>query len=50
MTGLDRFLVGGRWYEPGEQDVLLLPARMARELGLDTADPQGEVQLWGRPI
>ena len=49
-TGLDKFLVGGRWFRPGERTAVLLPDRMARELGIDPARPEGEVSIWGEPF
>lgn len=48
VTGLDRILVGGRWLEPNEDFAILLPDRMARELGIDPYRPEGaRVRIWG---
>ncbi|MFH1137394.1 MAG: FtsX-like permease family protein [Pseudomonadota bacterium] len=50
VTGLDRMLIGGRWFAPDEDKAVILPDAMARELGLDPAAPAGEVLLWGEPF
>lgn len=51
ISGMDRILVGGRWFAPGEERAVLLPSRMAARLGIDPADPQGaSVNLWGMPF
>uniref|UniRef100_UPI000A441CE0 ABC transporter permease n=1 Tax=Salidesulfovibrio brasiliensis TaxID=221711 RepID=UPI000A441CE0 len=48
VTGLDRILVKGRWFREGETGVVLLPERIADELGVDPEDPQrNEVIVWG---
>jgi len=48
VTGLDRVLVGGRWFEPGERLAILLPDRMAGELQIDPRNPAGaRVDIWG---
>ena len=48
VTGMDRILVGGRWFQPGERQVVILPDRIAAHLGID---PQRlddvSVRLWG---
>lgn len=51
VTGLDRILVGGRWFQEKERYAILLPERMARGLGIDFKQPQGSmVTLWGTPF
>ncbi|HHP7235350.1 MAG TPA: FtsX-like permease family protein [Desulfobacterales bacterium] len=48
VTGLDRILVGGRWLAPDEDYAILLPERMAGELGIDPRRPEGaRVRIWG---
>ncbi len=48
VTGLDRILVGGRWLRAGENDVILIPERMARQLKIDPHHPAGaRVSVWG---
>lgn len=49
VTGLDKILIGGRWFEENERQAVLLPELVAEELGLDPHHPQGEVLLWGVP-
>jgi hypothetical protein len=50
VTGLDAILVSGRWFRPGERDVVLLPQNLARELGVRLTDPATvRVTLWGAP-
>ena len=44
VTGLDRALVAGRWFEPGEDKVCILPVDMAGHIGIDLADV-GEVRV-----
>jgi hypothetical protein len=51
VTGLDKILVGGRWFRDKERHVVLLPERMAASLGIDPKRPQGAVvKLWGIPV
>jgi hypothetical protein len=41
----------GRWFQPGERDVLLLPLSAARRLGLQPEkDVEASVVLWGNPF
>ncbi len=48
VSGLDRILVKGRWFEKGERFAVLLPQRMADHLGVDPDDPMRNiVHLWG---
>jgi ABC-type lipoprotein release transport system permease subunit len=51
VTGLDRILVAGRWFLPDERRAIILPDRMAKELGI-RLDPAREVhvELWGLPF
>jgi len=51
VTGLDKILVGGRWFRPEERDVVLISDRMARELGISFDRPESAVvQIWGVPF
>jgi hypothetical protein len=51
VSGLDKILIGGRWFAENELHVALLPERMASNLGIDPYRPQGAVvQLWGIPF
>ncbi len=50
VTGIDRTLVGGRWLNEGENNAVLLPERMAEDMGIDPRSPQGSVLLWGAPF
>ncbi len=51
VTGMDRILVGGRWLREKEQYTILLPDRMAEQLGIDPAHPEGHrVRVWGMPF
>jgi len=38
VMGIDDFLEGGRWFEPGERDVCILPSDMATLVGIGPAD------------
>ncbi len=50
VTGIDKTLVGGRWFEQKEKNAVLLPERMAVNLGIDPKNPRDkEVLLWGVP-
>lgn len=51
VSGLDRILTGGRWFDKSERYSVILPERMAQRLGVDPMDPEGSaVQLWGIPF
>ncbi|WP_247648437.1 FtsX-like permease family protein [Pseudodesulfovibrio sp. zrk46] len=48
VSGLDRILIKGRWFHEDEQFVVMLPARIAEQLGVDLDDPEKRVvELWG---
>jgi len=48
VSGLDRILVRGRWFLPGERFAILLPERMATALGADPDDPtRNTLNVWG---
>jgi hypothetical protein len=48
VTGLDEILVQGRWFRPGEQDVVLLPRDLAAVLGIPSSEPfERTISLWG---
>jgi hypothetical protein len=51
VSGLDRTLVGGRWLSAQDRRALLLPDRLAENLGIDPQRPEGrQVLLWGMPF
>ena len=51
VTGMDAILSAGRWFQPRETDAVLLPERMALELGIDPQQlQQASVLLWGMPF
>ena len=48
VSGLDRALVSGRWFEGDERDVCIIPTEMARLLGLPEGDlgmPEGDLGM-----
>ncbi|MFO8085823.1 MAG: FtsX-like permease family protein [Desulfobacterales bacterium] len=51
VSGMDEILVGGRWFQEGERYALMIPLRMAQNLGIDPENPgKAEVELWGKPF
>ena len=44
VSGVDRLLSAGRWFEPGDREVCILPDTMAQTLGI-TADDAGTAQV-----
>ena len=51
VSGLDEILVAGRWLHAGESQSILLPRRMAEQLGIDFSSRQNHiVSLWGMPF
>jgi hypothetical protein len=51
VTGMEKILIGGRWFKPAEDRVVLISDRAAHELGIDPGLRQkAEVQLWGMPF
>ena len=60
VSGLDRSLVSGRWFEGDERDVCIIPTEMARLLGMPegaggpvTAEGAGgprEIRIFGKPF
>lgn len=46
VTRMDRILVKGRWFKPGERRRVLLPDGLAQRIG---AEPGSRVKLWGEP-
>jgi hypothetical protein len=51
VSGLDKILIGGRWLKKGERRVVILPRRMAQNLGINPRHPEGNViTLWGMPF
>lgn len=53
VTGMDNIITAGRWFLPGETDVVLLPDNVAASLGIDlagAAERGGDmVSIWGKP-
>ncbi|HSO59759.1 MAG TPA: FtsX-like permease family protein [Desulfobacterales bacterium] len=48
VSGLDAILEGGRWFTEADRFAVLLPNRMAANLGIDPRRPEGRtVSLWG---
>jgi hypothetical protein len=51
VSGLDEILIGGRWLAENELNTVLLPERMANNLGINPQKPEGEVvSMWGMPF
>jgi hypothetical protein len=51
VSGLDQILVAGRWLRANEPQSVLLPQRMADQLGIDLSRPLNHtVTLWGMPF
>ncbi|MUM77095.1 FtsX-like permease family protein [Pseudodesulfovibrio sp. F-1] len=51
VSGLDRILVKGRWFREDERFAVILPERMAGQLGADPEDPaRSTVTIWGIPM
>jgi len=51
VTGMEKILIGGRWFKPAEDHVVLISDRAAQELGIDPGLRQeAEVLLWGMPF
>jgi hypothetical protein len=52
LSGLDRILTKGRWFRDAEQNAVLLPEHIARNLGIDPdavkGSPEGiRIRIWG---
>jgi hypothetical protein len=51
VSGLDEILIGGRWLAENEMNSILLPERMAQNLGINPQKPGGAVvSMWGMPF
>lgn len=51
VSGLGRMLVGGRWFQEDERRAVILPDRMAANLGIDPKAPANAVvKIWGQPF
>jgi hypothetical protein len=51
VSGLDEILIGGRWLAENELNSILLPERMAQNLGINPQKPGGAVvSMWGMPF
>ncbi|HOJ31433.1 MAG TPA: hypothetical protein PK165_06450 [bacterium] len=51
VTGPDKFLIAGSWLEPGETDVIILPDKLAKDLGISIADiGKTKVMIFGQPL
>ncbi|MEN6304135.1 MAG: M28 family peptidase [Armatimonadia bacterium] len=48
VMNVDKFVVGGRWFKPGDKDVCLLPTGIAEALGVTTEQlGSAQVQIFG---
>jgi len=51
VSGLDRTLTTGRWFEGDERDVCIIPEEMAELLGMTEADAgRKEIRIFGKPF
>jgi len=51
LTEKKDLLLGGRWFAASERYAVILPDRMARELGIPPSNPSGNrVVIWGIPF
>ncbi|MGC9065004.1 MAG: FtsX-like permease family protein [Candidatus Ratteibacteria bacterium] len=51
ITGLDKFLIAGSWLEPGETDVIILPDKIAKDLGISIAEVgKAKVEIFGQSL
>ena len=51
VTGINRILVGGRWFHSQERRAILLPDTLAAAIGIDPRNPSEKtVTLWGVPF
>ncbi|MDW7771561.1 MAG: FtsX-like permease family protein [Desulfobulbaceae bacterium] len=48
VSGLDRILLEGRWFNPGEKRAVIIPSQLAARLNIDPATPERNyLDLWG---
>ncbi|MBT5871976.1 MAG: hypothetical protein HOH43_01045, partial [Candidatus Latescibacteria bacterium] len=51
ISGVDRLLLAGSWFDAGDRDVCILPDNMAELLGISLADAgKTSILLYGRPV
>ena len=51
VTGIDRILIGGRWFTPEDRQSVILSERMAASLGITPDRLQNvTVKMWGMPF
>ncbi len=51
VSGLDRILLRGRWFNPGENQAVILPSKLAARLNIDPDQPeQSHLDLWGMKL
>ena len=51
VTGLERIIEGGRWFNDTERHAVLLSKLLAKHFGIDPQNPEGNtVTLWGIPF
>ena len=51
ISGIDEILIGGRWLAENELHAILLPERMANNLGINPQKPEGAVvSIYGMPF
>lgn len=50
VSGLDKILLQGRWFKPGEKQTVIIPSQLAGRLDLNLNNPQNQnnhLDLWG---
>ncbi len=51
VSGMDDILAGGRWFDKDDRYAVIIPVRMARNLGIDPQNPgESGIELWGIPF
>ncbi len=51
ISGLDKILIKGRWFQPQQHNEVLIPSRLAALLDIDPDKPNQEpLNLWGRQL
>ena len=51
ISGMDKILIKGRWFVPGQPNEVLIPSRLAARLNIDPDKPdQDPLSLWGRDL
>ena len=50
VTGVDRALVAGRWFRPGEEEAVVLPLHVAELLGIGPEDLGCSIRVFGQDL